>query len=300
MSNGILLFGAAGQVGSELIERARERGISVRGITRVEADLADRNAVEAVVASSGPQVVVNAAAYTAVDQAEREQEAAHASNVLGARNIAESARRHDLPLIHLSTDYVFDGSKAGAYVEDDPIAPLGVYGRTKAEGEQMIRDSGVGHVILRTSWVYGRHGKNFVRTMLRLAQTQDVIRVVADQRGCPTATADIAEAIFAVCDALRRGGDRAPLPGTFHFAGTGATTWHGLALAAIEAQAELTGKRPRVEAIGTRDYPTPARRPANSELDSSRFFAAFGYRAKPWRERVREVVTALCSGSVVT
>jgi dTDP-4-dehydrorhamnose reductase len=206
--------------------------------------------------------------------------------------------RHGIPLIHLSTDYVFDGSKAGAYVETDPIAPLGVYGKTKAEGERAIRESGAPHVILRTAWVYGCYGKNFVRTMLRLAASQDVLRVVADQRGCPTATIDIAAAILTVCDVLDK--KRAPrLLGTFHFAGTGVTTWHGLAVATVAAQAEFTGKHPRVEAIGTKDYPTPARRPANSELDSGLFVATFNYRAKPWQERVSEVVKSLCDAGAV-
>jgi dTDP-4-dehydrorhamnose reductase len=239
-----------------------------------------------------PSVLVNAAAYTAVDQAEREPEAARAGNVLGPRNIAVSARRHGIPIIHLSTDYVFDGSKTGAYVETDPIAPLGIYGRTKAEGEQAIRETCSDHVIMRTSWVYGRYGKNFLRTMLRLAATQDVLRVVADQRGCPSSTADIAEAILAVCSAFDGNDSRAF--GTFHFAGPGVTTWHGFASAVIDAQAEYTGRHPRVEAVGTKDYPTPARRPANSELNSSLFIATFGYQAKPWQERVREVVKILC------
>jgi dTDP-4-dehydrorhamnose reductase len=291
----ILLFGSAGQVGQELTELARARNVPLKGVVRADADITDARAVDAVISASSPSVLVNAAAYTAVDQAEREPEAAHAANVVGARNIAAAAGRHGIPVIHLSTDYVFDGSKTGAYVESDPIAPLGTYGRTKAEGEQAIRDMGADHVIMRTSWVYGRFGKNFLKTMLRLASTQDTLRIVADQRGCPTATADIAEAILAVCHTLEK---RDPQSlGTYHFAGTGVTTWHGFAAAAIDAQAEFTGKRPRVDPIATKDYPTPARRPANSELDSSRFAAAFGYRAKPWRERVKEAVDILCKGS---
>ena len=294
MKGRLLLFGAAGQVGQELTALAQARNVSLRALTRTETDIADSNAVEAAIGSAEPSFLVNAAAYTAVDQAERDVDGAHAANVAGARNIAESAKCHGIPLIHLSTDYVFDGSKAGPYVETDPIAPLGVYGKTKAEGEQAIRESGAPHVILRTAWVYGRYGKNFVKTMLRLAAGQDVLRVVADQRGCPTATPDIAEAILAVCEALEKKRDPRPF-GTFHFAGTGATTWHGLAVAVVAAQAEFTGKRPRVEAIGTKDYPTLARRPANSELDSSLFVATFGYQAKPWQERVGEVVKVLCN-----
>ena len=293
----ILLFGSAGQVGQELTELAAARNIALKGVVRADADITDAKAIEAIVAATSPSVFVNAAAYTAVDKAESEPEAAHAANVEGPRNIAASAARHGIPVIHLSTDYVFDGSKTGAYVETDPVAPLGVYGRTKAEGEQAIRDAGADHVIMRTAWVYGRFGKNFLKTMLRLASTQDTLRVVADQRGCPTATADIAEAILAVCRRLEK---RDPQSlGTCHFAGTGVTTWHGFAAAVIDAQAEFTGKRPRVDAIATKDYPTPARRPANSELDSARFAAAFGYRAKPWQERVGEAVDILCKRSGV-
>lgn len=209
---------------------------------------------------------------------------------MGPRVIAEAAAARDIPVLHISTDYVFDGTKAGAYVEADPMCPLGVYGRSKAEGEALVRAAAARHVILRTAWVYGRFGGNFLKTMLRLAGERDRLRVVADQRGCPTATADIAAAILAVAAKLT---ENPAIHGLFHFAGAGVTSWHGFAEAIVAAQAEHTGKNPPVDAIATSDYPTPARRPANSELDSTLFADTFGYRAEDWRVRTREVVADL-------
>ena len=207
----------------------------------------------------------------------------------GARTLAEAAAAVGAPILHLSTDYVFDGSKAGAYTEDDALAPLNVYGRSKADGGAAVRAANPRHLILRTSWVYGRYGRNFLKTMLRFAAERDRLRVVADQRGCPTASADIAEAILAVHAVLARGDDAAT--GTFHFAGTGVTSWHGFAEAIVAAQAAYTGRRPPVDAIATADHPTAARRPANSQLNSSCFAKAFGMRARSWREQVEEVIS---------
>ena len=291
MSAPLLVFGAGGQVGQELVALANARGIGAVGLTRQNVDIRDAKAVDAAVEATTPRLVVNCAAYTAVDKAESEPELAAAVNRDAAGAIARAAARRGLPVLHISTDYVFDGTKAGAYVEDDPIAPLGVYGRTKADGEASVRAANERHVILRTAWVYGRFGSNFLKTMLRLAAERERLRVVADQRGCPTATADIAEAILAVDAALAA--RMMETLGTFHFAGTGATTWHGFAEAIVAAQAEATAKHPPVDAITTADYPTPAKRPANSELESSRFAETFGYRAKDWRERTDEVVGLL-------
>ncbi len=286
----ILVFGAAGQVGREFVALAAARGVPAVGATRADVDIADPEAVAGLIARTRPRLVVNAAAYTAVDKAEGDPEAAARGNVDGPRVLAAATAAAGVPIVHLSTDYVFDGSKPGAYTEDDPIAPLGVYGRTKAEGEAAVRTANPRHVILRTAWVYGTHGNNFLKTMMRLGAQRDRLRVVADQVGCPTATADIAEAILAVDAGLARD---PTLAGTFHFAGTGATSWHGFAEAIVAAQAAHTGKRPAVDAIATADYPTPAARPANSVLDSSHFAAAFFYRAKPWQERTVEVIAAL-------
>lgn len=290
MSGPIVLFGAAGQLGCEVSDLAKRSGRGVICCTRAQADITDPAAVAALLARTMPRLIVNAAAYTAVDKAESDPEGALAANAVGPQVLAIAAANAGVPIVHVSTDYVFDGGKTGAYVEDDQIAPLGVYGRTKAEGEARVRAAAARHVIVRTSWVYGAHGANFLKTMLRLANEREELRVVGDQRGSPTATLDLAEALFAVDRSIAAGAE--PW-GTFHFAGNGATTRHGFACEIVDTAAHFTGKRPKVIAIGTEDYPTAARRPANSELDSSRFAAVFGYRAAPWLARTQDVVRQL-------
>ncbi|MFG1374559.1 dTDP-4-dehydrorhamnose reductase [Xanthobacter oligotrophicus] len=286
----ILLFGAGGQLGREVTGLAAARGIDLVGLGHDALDIADPVAVARAIEAARPDALINAAAYTAVDKAETEPEMAARINAFAPGLIAERCARYRTPLIHVSTDYVFDGTKAGAYVEADPIAPLGVYGRTKAAGEAAVRAAGERHVIVRTSWVYGAHGHNFLKTMLRLAAERDLLKVVADQRGCPTATRDLAEAVLAAADAAARGNARW---GTYHFAGTGATTWHGFARAIVAAAAVHTGRKPDVSPITTAEYPTPAKRPKNSELASDLFERTFGVRALPWEQRVSEVVDAL-------
>jgi dTDP-4-dehydrorhamnose reductase len=265
-------------------------GIALTALPRAQADIADAGAVAAAMARVKPALVVNAAAYTRVDQAETEPEAARRGNEAGPAVLARACADAGVPLVHISTDYVFDGTKAGAYVESDPIAPLGVYGKTKAAGEAAVRDALPAHIILRTAWVYGAFGHNFLKTMLRLARERDELRVVADQRGCPTSTRDIAAAILHIAPRLAA---REAAWGTYHFAGAGATTWHGFASRIVAAQAPLTGRKPRVVAITTADYPTPARRPANSELDSSLFARTFDFRAQPWEQETDATVRAL-------
>ncbi|ACB97058.1 dTDP-4-dehydrorhamnose reductase [Beijerinckia indica] len=287
----ILVFGAGGQLGQEVMAQGSARGLPVQGVKRAEADIGDAAAVTAAIESRKPRLILNAAAFTAVDKAESEPEAAHLANVVGIEILAKAAARFDVPLVHISTDYVFDGSKQGAYVESDPIKPLGVYGATKAEGEARLRAAAPKHIILRTAWVFGPYGANFLKTMLRLAGERDLLRVVADQRGCPTATADIAAAVFAIDQALDA--PAADLWGTYHFAGADATTWHAFADAIVEAQTRWSGRRPKVEAITTQDYPTPAKRPQNSELNSGLFAATFGYRAAPLAERIAETLASL-------
>jgi dTDP-4-dehydrorhamnose reductase len=290
MNGPILVFGAAGQLGNEVMALARARDIEAAGCDRARADVTDFASVKAAILAVKPRLVLNAAAYTAVDRAETEPEAAYAANAAGAATIARAAALQQVPVIQISTDYVFDGTKRGAYLETDPVAPLGVYGTTKAAGEAMVRQANPCHFILRTAWVYGRFGANFLKMILRLSRTREELRIVADQHGCPTATQDLAEAVFAIDRALARG---IGAPGTYHFAGDGATTWHGFASAIVEAQAQATGRRPKVSAIATADYPTPARRPANSELDSSLFASVFGVRSRPWQTRARETVEVL-------
>jgi len=296
MRRRILVFGVAGQLGSEILAVGKARGIQTVGCDRARADISEIDAVERAVRVINPRLIVNAAAYTAVDKAEAEPDAAFAANVTGASNVARVAMALDLPFIHISTDYVFDGAKSSPYVETDLLAPLGVYGRTKAEGETAVRAANPRHFILRTAWVYGRYGANFLKTMLRLARERDELRIVADQRGCPTSTEDLAEAVFAIDRACANGREAL---GVYHFAEQGATTWHGFASAIVEAQAPFTGRRPQVTPIVTADYPTPARRPANSELDSGLFAATFGYRARDWQVRVKDTVAKLLKERLV-
>ncbi|WP_445501751.1 dTDP-4-dehydrorhamnose reductase [Microvirga sp. G4-2] len=288
----ILVFGSGGQLGQELIELAHMADVPLKGLTRAQADVADPAQVEQAMAKIRPSIVLNASAYTKVDLAETEEEAAFQANATGPEILARACAVAGLPLIHVSTDYVFDGSKSGAYRESDPVAPLGVYGRSKLAGEEAIRRHLPQHVIVRTSWVYGIHGANFLKTILRLAGERDELRIVADQSGCPTSTADLAQALLTVAQAWDEG--RA-VSGTYHFAGTGVTTWHGFAACIVKAQRPFTGRSPSVVPIRTEDYPTPARRPANSELDSGLFDRTFGYTARPWQSAVDATVTRLLS-----
>ncbi|MGH6848754.1 MAG: dTDP-4-dehydrorhamnose reductase, partial [Methylocella sp.] len=205
MNGPILVFGATGQLGREVMALARARDIEVAGCNRAGADVTDFASVKAAILAVEPRLVLNAAAYTAVDRAETEPEAAYAANAVGAETIARAAALQQVPVIQISTDYVFDGTKTGAYVETDPIAPLGVYGKAKAAGETMVRQANPRHFILRTSWVYGRFGANFLKTILRLSRAREELRIVADQHGCPTATEDLAVAVFAIDRALANG-----------------------------------------------------------------------------------------------
>jgi dTDP-4-dehydrorhamnose reductase len=286
----LLIVGARGQLGRELCDEATRQNDTIVAVGREELDIKQAEAVRRVVGEALPSAVINCAAYTAVDKAESDSGAAHAINALGPEYLARAAAEHGIPLLHVSTDYVFDGAKRGAYTEHDPVAPLGVYGLTKEEGERRVRDTHSKHIILRTSWVYGLYGNNFLKTMLRLSGERDELRVVADQRGCPTATIDIARALLAVKSAARAGHVDW---GTYHFAGTGATTWHGFAREIVRTAARAGGRSLPVIPIDTKEYPTPAKRPANSELDSSRFFERFGYKSLPWQERTRQIVEAL-------
>lgn len=284
----ILIFGN-GQVATELRALATQRSLAAATVPRTEVDIADACAVATAIGRHAPCLVVNAAAYTQVDRAESESDRAFRANALGPGVVARACRLAAVPLVHLSTDYVFDGAKAGAYLENDAIGPINVYGRTKAEGEAQVRASGARHVILRTSWVYGAHGQNFLKTVLRLAKERSELRIVADQVGRPTATADIAEAILAAGTALRQGA----AGGTFHFAGAARTSWHGFASDIVAAQAKATGRRVPVLPITTADYPTPARRPQNSELDCSLFGRTFGVDPQPLDRRIQQAVAAL-------
>jgi len=286
----LLIFGGGGQLGRELSREAARAGLEATSLEHGQVSITDAPLVAETIAASGADFVVNAAAYTAVDRAESESERAFAVNRDGPQHLAAACAQRGVPLLHVSTDYVFDGSKPNAYTEDDAIHPLGVYGSSKAAGEAEVRAALREHFILRTSWVFSAFGNNFVKTMLRLARERDELRVVADQRGRPTATRDLASAILEVVRHYRSGGREF---GTFHYASAGATTWHEFASAIVQLQSPLTGRAPRVVPITTADYPTPARRPANSVLDTSRFERVFAHQPRPWSVGLAEVVEEL-------
>lgn len=290
MISPILVTGGSGQVASAL---AAAGGDAVRVVGRPDFDFDRPETIAACVAAAGPWLVVNAAAYTAVDAAEDDADAAWRANRDGPGRLARLCAAAGIPMIHISTDYVFDGAKGAPYVETDPTGPTGVYGASKFAGEQAVLDAGARAIILRTSWVYAPTGKNFVRTMLRLGAERDRLRVVADQTGCPTTAADLAAAILAIAARLREGW-RAEYGGVFHAAGTGETTWHGLAVATFEEAARFGARVPVVEAITTTDYPTKAKRPADSRLDCGKLAAVFGVRLPAWRESLVRTIEILC------
>ncbi len=280
----IVVTGSRGQAATSLLERAGPK-LEVIALGRPAFDLTDRAAVIAGLEAARPDVIVNAAAYTAVDKAEAEEALTLRVNGEGAGHVAEAAARLGAPLLHLSTDYVFDGALDRPYREDDPTAPTGSYGRSKLAGEKEVAARCENSVILRTAWVYSPFGANFVRTMLRLNETRDEVGVVADQRGNPTSALDIADALIAIAARIRD--DSSPrLRGIFHMTGSGEGTWADFA-EAVFREAEARGRRlTRVKRIATADDPTPARRPANSRLDNEKLARVYGVRLPDWRRSV--------------
>jgi dTDP-4-dehydrorhamnose reductase len=289
MTAPILVTGGTGQVATAL---AAAGGDAVRVVGRPEFDFDRPESIVAVFRAVAPWLVVNAAAYTAVDAAEDDAEAAYRANRDGPGALAQLCAAAGVPLIHLSTDYVFDGAKGAPYVETDATAPTGVYGASKLAGEQEVLAVWARTIVLRTSWVYAPTGKNFVRTMLRVGAERDRLRVVADQKGCPTTAVDLADAILAIAARLRAGW-RDSYAGVFHAAGTGETTWHGLAVATFEEAARFGARAPVVEAITTADYPTKAKRPADTRLDCGKLAAAFGVRLPDWRASLARTIEAV-------
>jgi len=292
----LVVTGRDGQVAASLLEAGQAHaGVEVVAIGRPELDLARPGTIIDAIAAGKPDIVVSAAAYTAVDQAEDEPDLAFAVNATGAGKVAEAAARLGVPVIHLSTDYVFDGSGSRAYVETDTTAPLGVYGTSKLAGELAVAAAGPSHLILRTAWVYSTFGRNFVKTMLRLAADRDAISVVADQWGNPTCALDIADAILHAATMLH--GDRNSTAfGTYHLAGTGETNWSGFARHVLDTSRAVGGPWAQVRDIATKDYPTKARRPANSRLSSAKFAAVFGWSAPEWRQSTERVVRRIVDG----
>jgi dTDP-4-dehydrorhamnose reductase len=288
----VLVTGAHGQVGWELSRRGAGKGSNILALDRATLDITDQSAVKRTVGRSGAALVVNGAAYTAVDQAESESELAFAANRDGPANLASACAEAGIPLIHISTDFVFDGEKKGPYHETDQVSPLNVYGKSKAAGETEVRERLREHIILRTSWVYGVHGRNFVKTILRLGRERDVIKVVADQYGCPTYAADLAEAILLIAAKLREFGESDW--GTYHYCGKGVTNWHGFAEAILVVARQYTNLVIKeVEPIATTEYPTLAKRPTNSVLDCSLIENHLGISPKPWNESLTKMLRQL-------
>ncbi|MEZ5817096.1 MAG: dTDP-4-dehydrorhamnose reductase [Hyphomicrobiaceae bacterium] len=287
----VLVIGTEGQLARSLREAVLPAGVTLESLGRPCLDLADAAGAAAAVERVRPGLVVNAAAYTAVDRAESDADAAFAINAAGPEALARACDELGMPLLHVSTDYVFDGSKPAPYVEDDPVAPLGVYGRSKLEGEQRVAVLCPRHLILRTAWVYSPFGNNFVKTMLRLAGTRDEIAVVDDQIGNPTYAPHLADAILALAGHLAEG--REVAWGIYHAAGTGDVTWCGLAREVFVQSARHGGPVARVRAITTAEYPTPARRPANSRLDCGRLRQALGHGLPAWQSGIENCVARL-------
>jgi dTDP-4-dehydrorhamnose reductase len=284
-----LILGCHGQVGTELMALASDYAVDATGFDHEDLDITQQDAVKQTINNLKPDVVINAAAYTAVDQAEEDTQTAKAVNATAVAYLAESCDGLNTPFVHISTDYVFDGSKKGAYTENDVVSPLGVYGETKLEGEVLVQKLCSKHYILRTSWVFSAHGNNFVKTMLRLGAQREELGVVADQCGKPTSAREIARVIYVMLQSKKEAW------GTYHIAQPEKTSWHGFA-AAIFDEARQQGAKLKIStlnAITTKDYPTPAKRPANSALNCDKLEQTFDIKLKPWSESLAEVIKDL-------
>ncbi|MEH6719920.1 MAG: dTDP-4-dehydrorhamnose reductase [Aurantimonas endophytica] len=290
-----LVTGQNGQVARSLAALATQH-VEFVTVGRPELDITDAASVARVIERVGPAVVVNPAAYTAVDKAESEPDAALAVNHIGARNVAEAAAAANLPVIHFSTDYVFAGNKQDRYGEDDRTGPTGVYGRSKLAGEAAVAAANPAHVILRTAWVYSPYGANFLKTMLRLAAERDVLRVVGDQQGTPTYAPDIAAGVAAVIDRIVADPQGLDWRGVFHMVAQGETDWAEFAETIFAVSSRLGGPSAAVERITTAEYPTPARRPANSRLVTAKLRRVFGHELPDWRNGVERCLTAINAG----
>jgi dTDP-4-dehydrorhamnose reductase len=277
----ILVAGKTGQLARCLVDVAEQRGLPIIAVGRPEFDLEDSGSIDRAVDAALPRAIVNAAGYTAVDRAESEPERAFAVNRDGAERLAATARRLQIPFLHVSTDYVFDGRKSSAYFEDDIPCPLGVYGRSKLEGELAVMDTNPDALVFRTSWVYSPYGTNFLKTVLRLADTRDIVRVVDDQRGAPTAAIDVASAIV---DALAQVNEKTvqTRAGIYHMTAAGETTWCGFARVIFSGWHDRGHRVPVLEPIASADYPSLVERPANSRLDCGKIDRVFGIRMPLW------------------
>jgi dTDP-4-dehydrorhamnose reductase len=292
----VLVVGAGGQLARSLLECGARHGLELAAAGLPEFDLTDIASVEQGIARAAPALVINAAAYTAVDKAESEPEAARAVNAIGAGQLAATCEQRGIPLIHVSTDYVFDGRKASRYEETDPVQPINAYGRSKLEGEQRVAAACSRHVLLRTAWLYSPFGQNFAKTMLRLAARHAEIDVVDDQIGCPTYAPHLADAVLGICSSLHRRGVKEPW-GIYHAAGTGEATWCGFAREIFRCSAAAGGPSARVRPITTAEFPTPAARPANSRLDCGKLSRVFGLALPDWRTGTAACISRLLAAT---
>ncbi|MEZ4526945.1 MAG: dTDP-4-dehydrorhamnose reductase [Desulfobacterales bacterium] len=286
----ILIVGSKGQLGWELMRQGAD--FTLLGLDLPELDITRPESIAECAKDFRPDLLINAAAYTNVDKSESDTQTAFAVNKDGAANLADFCKTAKIPLIHISTDFVFDGKKTSPYLESDPVSPLGVYGKSKAEGEEEVRNRRKEHIIVRTAWLYGVHGHNFVKTMIRLGQEREKLGVVADQHGCPTCAADLAEALLRIAQQI--GSGKNVSWGTYHYCGKGITSWHGFTEKIIETARQYFPMRTKqVNAITTDQYPTPAQRPAYSALDCTRIQANFGVETKDWKESLKKTIAQM-------
>ena len=288
----ILIIGKHGMLARELQECFRASGYDVVCQGRPEIDVCKPETIRKVLLHDQPSVIINAAAYTAVDQAESEPDLAFAINRDGVKYLAENAQPLGIPLIHISTDYVFDGKSHRPYREEDPKSPIGVYGQSKWEGEEALRQCHPHHIILRTAWLYSIHGRNFLKTIVRKAKEGQDLRVVNDQHGCPTWAKDVALALVVITEAIQAGHE---VPwGTYHFCGAGVATWYEFAHAIIDQAQDLSPfKAGRIDPITTDEYPTSTKRPAYSVLDCSKIDQAFAVKPPYWRDSMQQCLKEL-------
>jgi dTDP-4-dehydrorhamnose reductase len=292
----ILISGCRGMLGQDLVPSLKKAGFNLQCVDIEEMDITKANAVLERVGSVEPDVVINCSAYTAVDKAESEQELAFAVNRDGPGHLAGACSKLVIPLVHISTDYVFDGQSSRPYREDDLTNPIGVYARSKLEGEEEVRRRLDRHIIIRTSWLFGVNGNNFVKTILRLATERDLLRVVNDQKGCPTWTGDLAEALVRIIERLSEKRNATPW-GTYHYCGHGATTWFDFAVDIVEnVRRRKEFRVSEIMPIPTSEYPTPSKRPMYSVLDCTKIRREFGIEPKPWKEGLGVVLKELMGG----
>jgi dTDP-4-dehydrorhamnose reductase len=289
----ILVTGAQGQVGKELAHIADDKGYSVIAASRTELDITQEKNIGNYISKLQPDIVINAAAYTAVDRAEDEQDLAFAINRNGAKNLALACKKQNIPLLHISTDYVFDGSKLEAYNEDDTVSPLGVYGESKWQGEEAIRQNLNDYIILRVAWVFGAQGNNFVKTMLRLGKERDELNVVADQYGGPSPAKNIASTLISLAEQYQQ--NNSLTWGTYHYCGSPKTSWYDFAKEIFDRGFEigLLNKHVKVKPITTAEYPTIAKRPANSMLNCEKLATTFSIEMPDWKIALKQVLTEL-------